>query len=124
MRQDGAVRTVDEDDPTVYNRDFVLFGPLREEVLELEQVRKYGAEMFGDPDAISLYGMAPREWHVRGIRMLGRTTVECTSDSLARIRSPAPRTRCTGCSARFRRRPPSVSSSTRSSASTRGTTST
>jgi hypothetical protein len=66
-----------------FDRDHVLFGPLRDAVLDVEQVRRYGADTFGDPDAISLYGMTPHEWFARGIRMLGRTTVECTRDSLA-----------------------------------------
>lgn len=73
----------DDENPTVFDRDHVLFGPLREQVLDLEQVHRYGAQVFDDADAISLYGMTPREWYGRGIRMLGRTTVECTRDRLA-----------------------------------------
>ena len=57
----------------VYDRDFVLFGPYRERVLELWQVERYGAEAFGHSDAISLYGMRPADWHARGIRLMGRT---------------------------------------------------
>lgn len=74
-----------QDDSTVFDRDHVLFGPLREAVLDLEQVRRYGAAMFGDPDAISLYGMTPQAWYERGVRLLGRTVVECTRDSLSRL---------------------------------------
>jgi hypothetical protein len=69
----------------VYDRDFVLFGPLRETVLELWQVQQYGATTFGDPDSISLFGMRPDEWCARGVRLLGRTVVECTRDDLARV---------------------------------------
>ena len=79
------MRTGDQDDSTVFDRDHVLFGPLREAVLDLDQVRRYGATMFGDPDAISLYGMSPQTWYQRGIRLLGRTMVECTRDSLSEL---------------------------------------
>jgi hypothetical protein len=68
----------------LYDRDLVLFGPLRDKILELSQVKAYGAQTFGDPDAISLYGLRPDDWHARGIRLMGRTVVECTRDDLAR----------------------------------------
>lgn len=71
------------DHAVTFDRDHVLFGPLREQVLDLDQVRRYGATVFGDPDAISLYGLAPDQWYERGVRLLGRTTVECTRDRLA-----------------------------------------
>jgi hypothetical protein len=79
------VRSGGQDDATVFDRDHVLFGPWRDKVLDLEQVRSYGRAMFGDPDAISLYGMTPQAWYERGIRLLGRTTVECTRDSLSEL---------------------------------------
>ena len=79
------VRSRGQDDSTVFDRDHVLFGPMREQVLDLAQVRRYGSAMFGDPNAISLYGMSPEEWYERGIRLLGRTVVECTRDSLSEL---------------------------------------
>ena len=79
------MRTGGQDDSTVFDREHVLFGPLREAVLDLDQVRRYGVAMFGDPDAISLYGMTPPEWYERGIRLLGRTMVECTRDRLSEL---------------------------------------
>jgi hypothetical protein len=85
MRQDGAVRLGGQDEVTVFDREHLLFGPLRDEVLDLEQVRAYGATMFGDPDAISLYDTTPQAWYETGIRLLGRTTVECTRDSLSAL---------------------------------------
>src|SRR4029453_9277304 len=51
-------------------------------ILTLEEVRRYGADSFSDDDYLSLYGMKPAEWHARGIRLLGRTAVECTRDVL------------------------------------------
>jgi hypothetical protein len=79
------VRTRGQDDLTVFDRDHVLFGPLRETVLDLDQVRRYGATVFGNPDAISIYGMTPATWYERGIRLLGRTMVECTRDDLSAL---------------------------------------
>ena len=34
-------------------------------------------------DYVSLYGMPPGGWHASGVRLLGRTAVECTRDVLA-----------------------------------------
>ena len=71
----------------VYDRGLLLHGSKRNEVLTLGEVQQYGIDSFADPDYISLYGMTPTEWYARGIRLLGRTAVECTSDSLGdRIR--------------------------------------
>jgi hypothetical protein len=46
------------------------------------KVQQYGVDSFADPDYIRLYGMTPAEWHACGIRLLGRTAVECTRDPL------------------------------------------
>ena len=68
---------------TVYDRTLLLHGSLRNEVLTLAQVERYGLDSFADADWVSIYGMPPREWYRRGIRLLGRTAVECTRDELA-----------------------------------------
>lgn len=47
-------------------------------------MEKFGRDSFGDPDAVSLYGMRPAEWYGRGIRVLGRTAVEAARDPLAK----------------------------------------
>jgi len=65
-----------------YDRGYLLHGAKRDEVLTLDEVRRYGADSFGDPDYLCLYGMKPAEWYERGIRLLGRTAVECTRDVL------------------------------------------
>ncbi|HEY7045397.1 MAG TPA: hypothetical protein VH419_17125, partial [Nocardioidaceae bacterium] len=67
-----------------YDRDLLLYGSKRDQVLDLWEVKRYGSDTFGDPDAISVYGMTPDDWFARGIRLLGRTVVECTRDVLAR----------------------------------------
>jgi 16S rRNA G966 N2-methylase RsmD len=65
-----------------YDRWFLL-GEKRNELLALREVEQYGRDSFGDPDYVSIYGLAPREWYARGVRILGRTAVECTRDLLA-----------------------------------------
>jgi hypothetical protein len=67
----------------VYDRVLLLLGPKRNKVLTLEEVRQYGVDSFSDPDYVKIYGMAPAAWYRRGIRLLGRTAVECTRDALA-----------------------------------------
>jgi hypothetical protein len=69
--------------PDRYDRQLLLLGKKRESVLELAEVQRYGAESFGDPNYVSLYGLHPNDWYARGVRILGRTAVECTRDELA-----------------------------------------
>src|SRR5262245_65509537 len=66
----------------IYGRDLLLRDPKRNEVLELWEVERYGGDSFGDPDYVSIYGMRPARWHAKGVRILGRTAVECTRDVL------------------------------------------
>lgn len=66
----------------VYDRWFLL-GEKRNEPLALPEVRQYGQDSFGDPDYVSIYGLKPDDWYARGVRVLGRTAVECTRDKLA-----------------------------------------
>ena len=66
-----------------YDRALLLLGSKRDAVLGLSEVQRYGADSFGDPDYVSVYGMRPAEWYARGVRLLGRTAVECTRDGLA-----------------------------------------
>lgn len=67
----------------VHDRTLLLHGSKRNEVLSLGEIERYGLDSFGDADYISIYGMKPREWYGCGIRLLGRTAVECTRDALA-----------------------------------------
>jgi len=67
----------------LHDRAFLLHGPKRNEILTLDEVRQYGIDSFSDADYLSLYGLKPAEWHGRGVRLLGRTAVECTRDVLA-----------------------------------------
>ena len=66
----------------VYDRQLLLTGTKRNEVLALWEVERYGIDSYGDPDYVTIYGMRPAEWHAQGVRLLGRTAVECTRDAL------------------------------------------
>jgi hypothetical protein len=68
--------------PPVYNRTLLLHGRKRNEVVSLAEIEQYGRDGFGNTDYVSIYGMPPREWYGCGIRLLGRTAVECTRDAL------------------------------------------
>jgi hypothetical protein len=68
--------------PRVYDRALLLHGSKRSEMLTLAEIEQYGLDSFADADYISIYGMPPREWYRHGIRLLGRTAVECTRDAL------------------------------------------
>jgi len=67
-----------------YDRWFLL-GEKRNEPLALWEVQQYGRDSFGDPDHVSIYGLKPHESYARGVRILGRTAVECTPDRLASL---------------------------------------
>jgi hypothetical protein len=67
----------------LHDRAYLLHGSKRNEILTLDEVRQYGTDSFSDPDYLSLYGMAPSQWYAGGVRLLGRTAVECTRDVLA-----------------------------------------
>jgi len=60
-------------------------GAKRNAVLELREVERYGTDSYGDADYVSIYGLRPAEWYARGVRVLGRTAVECTRDSLGDV---------------------------------------
>ena len=67
----------------MYDRGLLLFGVKRHAVLDLWEVERYGTDSFGDPDYVSIFGMRPAAWYASGVRLLGRTAVECTRDELA-----------------------------------------
>jgi hypothetical protein len=66
----------------VLDRALLLHGSKRNQVLSLAEIEQYGLDSFANADYISIYGMPPREWYRHGIRLLGRTAVECTRDML------------------------------------------
>jgi hypothetical protein len=76
---DGAVG----DSKDIHDRRLLLAGPKRNAVLDLWEVQRYGSDSYGDIDYVSIYGMRPPDWHAKGVRLLGRTAVECTRDRLA-----------------------------------------
>lgn len=78
---DAARRRMESSVPR-YDRDLLLSGVKRNAVLELAEVQRYGVDSYGDPDYVSVYGLRPGDWHAKGVRLLGRTVVECTRDPL------------------------------------------
>ncbi|MTE17728.1 hypothetical protein F0L17_00985 [Streptomyces sp. TRM43335] len=77
-----------------------LLGPLRDRFLTSDQLREAGRLMCGRPEGLSLYGIPAPEMEARGLRILGRTAVECTkdphpvavADAVAEIEAAAPGT--------------------------------
>ena len=67
----------------IYDRQLLLSGAKRNAVLEPWEVKRYGIDSYGDADYVSVYGMRPDDWHAKGVRLMGRTAVECTRDVLA-----------------------------------------
>jgi len=66
-----------------YGRELLLYGEKRNAVLDLAEVQRFGIDSYNDADYVSIYGLRPAQWYPRGIRLLGRTAVECTRDALA-----------------------------------------
>jgi len=71
------------DSSAVHDRAMLLNGSKRNQVMSLAEIEQYGLDSFADANYISIYGMPPREWYRHGIRLLGRTAVECTRDMLS-----------------------------------------
>ena len=65
-----------------YDRAFLLSEGKRNQLLELWEVHRFGADSFGDPEYQALYGLSPTAWYARGVRLLARTTVEAVRDPL------------------------------------------
>lgn len=65
-----------------YDRDFLLSPEKRNQLIELWEVEKYGRDCFNDPNHVHLYGMPPKEWYERGVRILARTCLEAVKDPL------------------------------------------
>jgi hypothetical protein len=65
-----------------YDRDFLLSPEKRNQLVELWEVDKYGRDCFNDPNHVHLYGLAPKDWYARGVRILARTCLEAVKDPL------------------------------------------
>jgi hypothetical protein len=65
-----------------YDRDFLLSPEKRNQVVELWEVERYGCDCFNDSDHVHLYGMPPKAWYERGVRILARTCLEAVKDPL------------------------------------------
>ena len=67
----------------VYDRALLLFGARRNVELDLAEVERYGTDSHGDRGLRVDLRKRPAEWYAAGVRLLGRTVVECTRDVLA-----------------------------------------
>jgi hypothetical protein len=65
-----------------YDRDFLLSPAKRNQLVELWEVEKYGRDCFSDPDHVHLYGLPPKAWYEKGVRILARTCLEAVKDPL------------------------------------------
>ena len=57
-----------------------LLGEKRSVVLSLEELWRVGEEFYEDPEGLELYGMRPRDFFELGVRITGRTAIECSND--------------------------------------------
>ena len=71
-----------QDESRKYDRDFLLSPTKRNELVELWEVEKYERDCFNDPDHVRLYGLPPKAWYDRGVRILARTCLEAVKDPL------------------------------------------
>jgi hypothetical protein len=79
----GWLIAVMNDQRPKYDRELLLGGAKRNAVLEMWEVQRYGSDSYGNADQVSVYGLRPADWYTKGVRLLGRTAVECTPDALA-----------------------------------------
>jgi hypothetical protein len=77
-----VARQAEGSERPAYDRWFLL-GEKRSVQLALWEIQQYGRDSFGDPDYVAIYGLRPGDWYAHGVRILGRTAVECTRDRLA-----------------------------------------
>ncbi|NLU68356.1 class I SAM-dependent methyltransferase [Streptomyces sp. HNM0574] len=60
-----------------------LLGPSRTRELTAEEMREVGRVFYGSAAKMSLYGLSAAGMAAKGLRLLGRTAVECTVDPYA-----------------------------------------
>ncbi|MEU7163918.1 hypothetical protein AB0A70_04635 [Streptomyces morookaense] len=58
-----------------------LLGELRTTVLGDAELREAGSLIYGDPERFALYGIPAPRMAAAGVRLLGRTTIECCIDA-------------------------------------------
>src|SRR5579875_465940 len=58
-----------------------LLGPSRNRVLAGRELINAGTLIYGRPDGLALYGVPAPLMAARGLRLLGRTVIECSVDA-------------------------------------------
>lgn len=76
-----------ENSHVVLTRELLLSENFKNQELSLEEVTDYGCDRYGDPDHLKIYGLSPKKWHSKGIRLLGRMAAECVRDPLGQFLS-------------------------------------
>lgn len=62
-----------------------LLATRADEELTLADIQDYGSRFVGESDYLRLYGMTPDEYTARGVRLLGRTMIECCIDQYSAV---------------------------------------
>jgi 16S rRNA G966 N2-methylase RsmD len=57
-----------------------LLGAARTRALTGDELVQAGRVLYGRPDGLSVYGVPASQMALRGLRLLGRTTIECSVD--------------------------------------------
>ncbi|WP_405163200.1 hypothetical protein OG203_44235 [Nocardia sp. NBC_01499] len=60
-----------------------LLGPSRTKTLTGQELIDVGRLVYGDPSGMSLYGVPAPQMATHGLRILGRTAIECSVDAYA-----------------------------------------
>lgn len=60
-----------------------LLGEKQSVMLSLDEIQRVGEEFYEDPEGLQLYGMRPRDYFEIGVRITGRTAIECSNDPRA-----------------------------------------
>lgn len=64
-------------------RNAMLFSEKKDHVLSLDEILNVEKLFYETENVLSLFGMTPQKFYEKGIRILGRTSIECTVDSHA-----------------------------------------
>jgi hypothetical protein len=79
----GGIVSIDVESAGLWRSDRYraeLLGEKRGAVLSLDEIRRVGDEFYEDPEGLQLYGMRPRDYFEIGVRVTGRTAIECSND--------------------------------------------
>ncbi|MDH6133397.1 putative RNA methylase [Kitasatospora sp. MAA4] len=76
-----AASTVESSHAAYFRFRDELLGPSRNRVLTGAELCEAGRLIYGRPEGLSLYGIPAPDMEAKGLRLLGRTTIECSIDA-------------------------------------------